>query len=349
MTTNAADLAQAIPSKNNADEVEISERINIQTEVVTPSQLIGGNMIPVGSKGLGYEIRKDTQNQYKGNTTFHFLRKDDQKTRVEFSSAFITSFDIQELSKKQIDQHIAAKSLYHFSKGIVGKGQPWVYEYGLWLPKSINQKTQAIISQWHGVADRTTIQTPEGEIKTFSLETFNDKILTRMFFKKNLGFDKTTKKPNGTRVDQGGYPPVSLKLGDGFLYLLARADFSRVTDKSDRVNLRPSQVGKIKYSPLRTKVVTIPFAKKLDSLPREQWIDMKWVITWSEWNPSGKRTNGSILLFMDGKKVIDWNGPLGNNDDHGTYFKYGLYKTGATGAEIKLSGFRQRRLKTDSK
>ena len=43
-------------------------------------------------------------------------------------------------------------------------------------------------------------------------------------------------KPNGYYVDQGGYP-LSLKIGGGYLHLYARADFNKVTDKSDRVNL----------------------------------------------------------------------------------------------------------------
>ena len=329
---------------------EIKARTNVQISIQTKASLIDCNMVPVGANRDGYHLWRDPNNLYQGKPSYHFYMKDDKTNRVELSSAFVTQENIDKLSKDKIDENIAAKSLYHYGQGFVTKGEAWTYEYGLWLPSSLDKKSKGIISQWHGVVDRTTVSDPSGNLTNYSLSDFNSYVLTKMRFKGSIGYDLKTNKENGYKVDQGGYPPLSLKVGEGNLYLLARVDHNRITDKTDRINLRPPQkkskakaVMQMKRSKGGSKEISIPFWKPLTELPKDQWIDMKWEIVWSDWADNGRGilNDGSIRLWLDGKQVLDWVGPIGNNDEHGTYFKYGIYKPGASGIEVRLAGFNQ--------
>ncbi|WP_175404526.1 heparin lyase I family protein [Endozoicomonas atrinae] len=193
--------------------VEVRERYNIQLDVVEEKELLAGKMLPVGANKPGYHIWEDRENRYNNQPSYHFYMKDGKTKRVELSTIYTTAEDIEHLNRRELKEHNAAKSIYHFGTGMVERGEEWIYEYGLWLPSSMDETTQGIISQWHGTADRTTILTPEGEVITYSLEDFNKKVLTKMEFKQNVGMDPKTGKPNGYFIDQGGYPPLSLKMG----------------------------------------------------------------------------------------------------------------------------------------
>lgn len=321
---------------------EIRTRKTIQSQLVDSVDIIDKNMVPVGAKKPGYHIWQDTKNPYRGKASYRFYAQDDKQTRIEMTALFATAKDIAEMTEQQVKAHKAAKSLYHFGKGMIKAGETWTYEYGLYLPSSLNAHSQGIISQWHGIPDRTTVMLPNGTLKTYSLEAFNSEILSQMYFVGPIGHNVTTKQANGYKVDQGGYPPMSLKVGNGSLYLLVRADYARVTDKTDRVNLRPPKTGP-KTSPKGSKHVSIPFMKRLDKLPRDTWIDMKWEIRWPSWPAGGhtKPPKGTIKLSMDGIEVLSWVGPLGNNDAHPPYFKYGIYKAGPNGMDVSLAGFKQ--------
>ena len=257
--------------------VEIRTRKNIQWEVVSPSEVIDETMVPVGSSKPGYHIWRDKTNLYHGKPSYRFYAQDDKQTRVEMTALYVTEKDIAGMDDRVAKAHVAAKSLYHFGQGMIRAGEVWTYAYGLYLPSTLTAGSQGILSQWHGIADRTTVVLPEGTLKAYSLETFNSEILGAMYFVGPIGHDRQTNQPNGYKVDQGGYPPISLKVGDGLLYLLVRTDYARVTDKEDRINLRPPQTGP-KASPGGTKEVSVVFSRRLDELPKNAWIDMKWEI-----------------------------------------------------------------------
>ncbi|WP_330926137.1 heparin lyase I family protein [Candidatus Sororendozoicomonas aggregata] len=335
-----------IASSSNGAITEVTDRYTIQTDIIPSQSVIENTLVPVGAFNSFSHIYKDITNTYKGHPSFLFQLKDDKNgERVELCSSFVTDKVAEKIPPQQLKDIIAARALGQHSSGHVTTGDTWVYEYGLWIPSSVGENSKGIISQWHGTPDRTTVVTPDKKTERLSLRSFVHDLLAKMYFEKSIGYDKKTRKPNGYFVDQDGYPPLSLQINNGWFYVLARDDMSRVTDKTDRINLRPPEKGPVS-SPGKTKHVCIPYMVKLKDIPKDKWIDMKWEIVWSDWAKDGSKIldQGSIKLFMDGKPVFSWKGYLGNNNEFGTYFKYGIYKPGASGISIRLAGFRQYKL-----
>ena len=58
----------------------------------------------------------------------------------------------------------------------------------------------------------------------------------------------------------------------------------------------------------------------LNDFPRNEWLDFVVEVIWSHNN------NGSLKTWLNGDQIINYNGPIGYNDDLGPYFKFGLYK-----------------------
>ena len=56
--------------------------------------------------------------------------------------------------------------------------------------------------------------------------------------------------------------------------------------------------------------------------PRGVWHDFLYRVRWSH------RSDGLVECWLDGKRVIDYQGPVGYNDNEGPYFKFGLYHHG---------------------
>ena len=78
--------------------------------------------------------------------------KTDKGRRVELQRLFVTKEDFEkaELNKEEISAYQKLSTLYHFGDGGAKKGELWVYEYGLFLPSTMDQTTSEIISQWLG-------------------------------------------------------------------------------------------------------------------------------------------------------------------------------------------------------
>ncbi len=53
--------------------------------------------------------------------------------------------------------------------------------------------------------------------------------------------------------------------------------------------------------------------------PRGVWHDFVYRVRWSH------RADGLVECWLDGRRIIDYAGPVGYNDDKGPYFKFGLY------------------------
>jgi len=57
---------------------------------------------------------------------------------------------------------------------------------------------------------------------------------------------------------------------------------------------------------------------RVEDFPRGVWHDFRYRVVWSH-------EQGELDVWLDGKQVIAYRGPVGYNDQRGPYFKLGLY------------------------
>ncbi|MDB2673840.1 polysaccharide lyase [Akkermansiaceae bacterium] len=344
-------FGQGPAAKLRSQDLErVMGKFHAQVDLVPEDEILDGRMIPIGSTTArrGSGIWKDSGNLYQGKPSYYFWMETNKGRRVELQTLFVTKQDVEkaELNNEEILSHQKLSTLYHFGEGEAKKGERWVYEYGLFLPSTMDQTTSGIISQWHGMPDRTTVKDAEGKVVEHSFEEFRKDYLGKYDLEKEQLVRASDGKASGEIIDAGGNPPMALKVGGGYLFLVCRADHSRVTVPGERVHLKPP-LAKTKKSPEGNKEIFGLWEKKLSELPRDQWMDVKFEVYWPEVKEdrSGMRKNGEIKFFLDGSLMAEWRGPLGNNDERGTYFKYGIYVPGESGIEVWEAGFRQRKVK----
>ncbi|WP_242203524.1 heparin lyase I family protein [Aestuariivivens insulae] len=321
-----------------------------ERDIAPSSKIIDCHMIPIGNPNVpGFEIWRDPQMLYNNKPSYRFKMMDQSKKRVELQALFVTQDDIDEagLTEQEVQDHLATKTLYHFGKGEAKKGETWRYEYGLYLPEVLKDMT-GIITQWHGIPDKTTVVTPENDTIYVPHKEFVDDYLSVMYFTDAIGYKKSDNIPNGYILDAGGNPPLSLQVKNGYLYLICRLDRARVhSSNSERVHIYPpNNFPESATSPEGNKTVYGIWSQPLSELPIEQWIDMKIDVKWSKFaeDGGGVLDEGFVKLYMNGELKADWTGYIGNNDEHGTYFKYGLYVPGPNGLEVRVGDFRQTKL-----
>ncbi|WP_242203522.1 heparin lyase I family protein [Aestuariivivens insulae] len=321
-----------------------------QGDIIPTDKIIDCHMIPIGSPNApGFEIWRDPQMLYNGKPSYRFKMIDQSKTRVELQTLFVTQQDLDEagLTNQDIEDHVATKSLYHFGKGEAKKGETWRYEYGLYLPEGLKDMT-GIITQWHGMPDRTTVVTPEKDTIYVPHKEFVDDYLSVMYFNGAIGYNKSDDTVNGYILDAGGNPPMALRVKNGYLYLICRLDRARVTnDRDERIHIYPpNNFPESATSQEGNKTVYGIWSQPLSELPIEQWIDMKIDVKWSKFaeDGSGVLDEGFVKLYMNDELKANWTGYIGNNDEHGTYFKYGLYVPGPNGLEVRVGDFRQTKI-----
>lgn len=344
------DRVPCVDDLNTQSPYPIRYDYNAQEDIIPTSKVLDCSMIPIGSpKTAGYEIYRDPTMLYNNKPSYRFKMISDRERRVELQNLYVTQEDIDEagLTSQQVSDYQRTHSLYKFGKGEVKKGETATYEYGLYLPEKLKDMT-GIITQWHGMPDRTTIVTPANDTMFVPHDEFVKDYLSRMYFKSSIGYDSVSNQPNGYILDSGGNPPMALRVRNGYLYLIARIDRARVTNDRgpERVHIYPpSNWPESATSPLGTKSVYSVYAEKLEDLPIEEWIDMKFVVRWSDFaeDGSGILDKGNVKLYMNGELKADWTGFIGNNDKHGTYFKYGLYVPGPNGLEVRVGDFKQTR------
>lgn len=66
------------------------------------------------------------------------------------------------------------------------------YEFSVYIPSDLDSNVSTIFAQWHGMPDRTLVQTPEGEVKKLTVDEFIELDKTTIF-KKNTGYEKVAK------------------------------------------------------------------------------------------------------------------------------------------------------------
>ncbi|WP_258103488.1 polysaccharide lyase [Marinoscillum sp. MHG1-6] len=330
----------------------IKHNTHPEKTIISVDRILDCSMVPIGAPYAydeGYQIVRDPEILYHGIPSYYFKMESDARTRVELQSLFVTQADLDEvgLTKQDIQDHIATKTLYHFGKGEAKKGETWSYEYGLYLTEELRTMS-GIISQWHGMPDKTTLVTPANDTIYVPHKEFVDDYLSVMYFNEAIGYNKSDDTVNGYIVDAGGNPPMGLKVKNGYLHLVCMIDRARVhSSTKERIHIYPpNNFPESATSPEGNKTVYGLWAQKLSELPVEQWIDMKFVVRWSNFaaDGSGVLDEGIVKFYMNGELKVDWTGYIGNNDEHGTYFKYGLYVPESNGLEVRVGDFRQTKI-----
>ena len=316
----------------------LTKRVDVQSSLAPADAIIDGEWVAVGTKAK-HTICLDSTILFQGKPSFRFeLRGEDNtlkgynegdtKGRAELSYAYVTAEDVKNLTPEQIENSIQAKKLYHYGKGMCEQGSTMYYRFSIHVPDNISSDVHTIFAQWHGVPNRTVVQTPDGKIKQLSDEEFAE-LLKKMDFKQD----------NGWLVDQGGYPPLAFSFEDGYFNIKANANRRYLNDKTDRTNISSAKAktGDVKKSNYKTS--TLVYKSDFSQFPRNQWVTFYVKVKWNKFSGiSSKIENeGLIDVVMSYKKkgkvvndhiVDNTNVSIGNNNEKGAYFKFGIYRVG---------------------
>ncbi len=107
--------------------------------------------------------------------TIHWkvMRKGETKGRAEFSYCYATSDDFRGLPADVYQKAQITKTVYHHGKGCLSARKlSRDYEFSVYIPSSLDSNVSTIFAQWHGMPDRTLVQTPQGEVKKLTVDEF---------------------------------------------------------------------------------------------------------------------------------------------------------------------------------
>lgn len=348
--------------------VPLTERVNVQADSARVNQIIDDCWVAVGTK-KPHAIQRDFTRMFNGKPSYRFELKEDDNTlsgyakgetkgRAEFSYCYATSDDFKGLPADVYQKAQITKTVYHHGKGICPQGASRDYEFAVYIPSSLGSDVSTIFAQWHGMPDRTLVQTPQGEVKKLTIDEFVELEKTTIF-KKNEGHEKVAKldkqgnpvkdkqgnpvyqvgKVNGWLVEQGGYPPLAFGFSGGWFYIKANSDHKWLTDKDDRCNANPEKTPIMKPVTSDYKASTIAYKMPYADFPKDCWITFRIHIDWTVYGKEAETIvkPGMLDVQMDyqekGKKVskhiVDNEKiMIGRNDDDGYYFKFGIYRVG---------------------
>lgn len=363
--------------------VPLTERVNVQADSARTSQIIDGSWVAVGTKKK-HAIQRDFTHLFNGKPSYRFeLREDDNtlegyakgetKGRAEFSFCYATSKDFEGLPEDEYGKAQIMKTVYHHGKGICPQGASRDYEFSIFVPASLSSDASTIFAQWHGMPDRSLVQTPEGEIKRLTPDEFIE-LSRKTIFKKNVGHEKVAKtdkqgKPktdkngnpvfvagakNGWLVEQGGYPPLAFGFSGGYFYIKANSDRRWLTDKDDRCNANVEKATVMKPVTSQYKASTIAYKMPFADFPKDCWVTFRIHIDWTKYGKEAEtilqpgRLDVQMEYTDSGKAVrnhIVNNEELliGRNDDDGYYFKFGIYRVGNSTVPVcyNLAGYKE--------
>jgi len=349
----------------------ILPRVNVQADSARMDQVIDGEWVAVGTK-KSHAIQRDYTRPYKGEPSFRFeLRTDDNtlagyapgetKGRAELSYCYAVSADFAGLPASDYEAAQRMKTVYHHGKGITPQGASREYRFAFYAPDDLSPDVCTIFAQWHGMPDRTLVQTPEGEVKRLSPAEFLE-LESRMVFKKEKGYDKlegvdgkgrprVAKEPNGWKVEQGGYPPLAFGFQRGLFYIKANSDRRWMTDKDDRCSANPLTAKLLKPVRSEFKASTIAYAMPFAEFPKNRWVEFRVKIDWTQYGGESEEIirpgRLDVVMTVDGEErhiVDDAEILIGRNDDAGYYFKYGIYRVGNSTEPVcyNLAGYEER-------
>ena len=319
----------------------------------------------------------DHSKPYEGKPSFRFyLSSDDNaetgfeagvtKGRIELSRLYVTPGDLTHLSPEEYEVKKTINTLYQNGEGITDQASQMFYKFAIFVPEDIKPDAHAIFAQWHGLVQRTLVQNPQGEEQLLSEQGFYD-LLKTTTFNKNVGYAKTAvfddqggitftaDKPNGWEVEQGGYPPLSFSITDGYFNVKVRSDKKRMSDKAERIYLDPNKLATLEVQRTEHKAGTIAYKEKLEQFPKNQWVTFEVSVLWSQYDQSGDILVRPGKLHID-RITFDTNNQkkvetlvdnatveIGRNDVSGYYFKHGIYRVDGSETPVlwNLAGFRQ--------
>lgn len=191
-------------TKNTQTLIPLTERVNVQADSARVNQIIDGCWVAVGSK-KSHAIQRDFTRMFNGKPSYRFELKEDDNTlsgyakgetkgRAEFSYCYATSDDFKGKPADTYKKAQIMKTVYHHGKGACPQGSSRDYEFSVYIPSTLGSDVSTIFAQWHGMPDRTLVQTPQGEVKTLTVDEFIELEKTTIF-KKNVA---TRKRPSWT-------------------------------------------------------------------------------------------------------------------------------------------------------
>ena len=377
--------AAAAPAQNKEKQlVPIQGRVNVQADSAQAERIIDGCWVAVGTN-KAHAIQYDYALPFDGRPSYRFELKHEDNTlsgyakgetkgRAELSYCYATTADFANLSETDYHNAQVTKTVYHHGKGICPQGSSCTYRFSVYIPSTLSPTVSTIFAQWHGMPDRTLVQTPQGKVKQLSVEEFIELEKTTLF-KKNIGHEKVQKKdkngqpvtdkrgnpvyragkPNGWLVEQGGYPPLAFGFSNGYFYIKANSDRKWLTDKDDRCNANPEKAEVMRPQTSQYKASTIAYKMPFDDFPKDCWITFDVAVDWTVYggekesidkpgrldvvmnytNAKGKAVSDHLV---DNRRIL-----IGRNDKDGYYFKFGIYRVGNSTVPVcyNLAGFSQ--------
>ena len=310
----------------------ITGNISPQTETYNAAS---GCIFLSGNKEVAPVQKNGDQNQYDSKTKiFTFTRTkttrsgDNGRAEMNFCFTKPTTASYKKLNDYQKKYLAYTKQVYHYCENAVHDASvktDGTYTMEINIPKDTGTATaKSVIAQWHGRPRRLVYKEKNGAIKELSnpLSSIKDDASL-----KTAKDDYDDVKTAGGKFNQGGYPPLTVKIASNKLAIVARYDNRKYNDKSARCNLNEA-----KYAVGTTKkcvdkatdkmYVTIIYREDLTNWT-DQWKTLKLVVNWE---PLG--TNSRIRVYVGNKLAKDWSGLLGRNDKYGPYMKYGIYAPG---------------------
>lgn len=369
MVTAAGGMATLTAQTKGAETlVPLTERVNVQADSARIDQIIDGRWVAVGAKKK-HAIQRDFTCLFNGKPSYRFeLRREDNtlegygkgetKGRAELSYCYATSADFNGLPADAYRKAQITKTVYHHGKGICPQGASRDYEFSVYIPSDLDSNVSTIFAQWHGMPDRTLVQTPESEVKKLTVDEFIELDKTTIF-KKNTGYEKVVKldkqgnpvkdkkgnpvykagKKNDWLVEQGGYPPLAFGFSGGWFYIKANSDRRWLTDKDDRCNANPEKTPIMKPVTSEYKASTIAYKMPFADFPKDCWVTFRIHIDWTTYGKEAETIvkPGKLdvqMEYADKKKTVKEHIVnneeilIGRNDDDGYYFKFGIYRVG---------------------
>lgn len=346
-----------------AQYTPLTERVNVQADSAQIHQIIDGRWVAVGTNAP-HSIQWDTLRLFNGQPSFRFeLRQNDNtlegynqgetKGRAELCYCYATSADFTEQSQEIYNHAQKMKTVYHYGKGSCAQGSAMSYTFSIYVPATLSPEVSTIFAQWHGMPSRTLVADSTGKVMQLTTAQFLD-IEKRMYFKKNIAYDKATNRPNGWIIEQGGYPPLAFAFSNGYFNIKANSDRKLLTDKTDRCNANPAKAKVMVPVTSTYKASTIAYKMPFEDFPKDCWVTFQVHVQWTVYGKEAETIlrPGCLdvtMTYPRGKKevtkhIVNHQKILvGRNDDYGYYFKFGIYRVDSSTVPVcyNLAGYRE--------